>query len=489
MRSTHLCQNNMSSLKTNLSYSIAYQILNIILPLITAPYIARTLGLSGVGIYSYSFAVMSNFQIFAMLGITNHGSRSIAFATDAVEKCKHFWGIYFIQWVTHILVGLAYLTYSYSQLCINAKLSIILGIGLLSGVLDISWFFFGMEEFRLTVVRNFFMKIATTVLIFVFVDGAEDLYLYATIMALGTLASQSYLWFYVPKFIKWSMPSLSLVIRNIKPVLILFIPIVSFSVYKILSKILLGAMSSMEEVGLFENASKLLNVPLGFISAIGAVMMPRVSSLLKEKNAQKVEELMGLSLKMNTLVMSCLAFGLISTSDPVVIILFGDDFYGSSPILSILSISLFFVAWASVIRTQWLIPNNKNRIYVISTIGGAIVSIVSNLLLIPLMGGMGAAVSSVLAESSIFIFYMFSLKKQGSCGAALTKSIPYIAFGSIMFAIVYFYIKSVDGLFSEWGVLSTSVLLGIVTYATPAVLYMKYRDCPMYRLILKSIKR
>jgi O-antigen/teichoic acid export membrane protein len=479
----------MTKLKTNLSYSVAYQILNIILPLITAPYIARVLGLTGVGLYSYSFAIMNNFQILAMLGITNYGSRTIAFAITPMERSKRFWEIYTIQCFSHIILGLLYVSYACSNFCVNYNLAFIVGIGILSSLLDISWLFFGLEEFKLTVIRNFSIKIVTTVFIFLFVKDVNDLSLYAAIMALGTLVSQSYLWFYIRRYIKWITPSLDLIRKNIKPILVLFIPILSFSVYKILSKIILGAMSTVEEVGLFENASKLLNVPLSFISAVGAVMMPRISTLLKEKNIDKVEEFLGTSIKMNTIIMSCLTFGLIATSNYVTLILFGDEFKGSSPILSILSASLLFIAWSSIIRTQWLIPSNRNQIYVISTIGGAIINIISNLFLIPIWGGIGAAISSVLSESFIFFSYLFFMKKYKiSCGD-FVRSIPYIICGIIMLFTICLYISEMKSKLANLTLLISSILVGIVVYTIQSFLYVRFRDKQIYHLILRIVKK
>lgn len=479
----------MARLTTNLSYSIAYQILNIILPLITAPYIARVLGLTGVGIYSYSFAIMNNFQVFAMLGITNHGSRTIAFAMKSKERSKYFWEIYLIQCFSHIVVGIIYFAFSFSDLCDDSNLAGILGIGILASLLDISWLFFGLEEFKLTVIRNFFVKIVVTVLVFTCVKEPKDLYLYASIMVLGSLFSQSYLWFYITKYIKWVAPSLSSLKRNIKPILILFIPIISFSVYKILSKILLGAMSSVEEVGLFENASKLLNVPLGFVSAVGTVMMPRISALLKEGYNQKIEEFMGVSIKMNTIIMSCLTFGLMSTSTPIILLLFGEEFVKSSPILSLLSISLLFIAWANVLRTQWLIPSGHNQIYVTSTIGGAAVSVMSNFLLIPIWGGIGAAISSVLSESFIYFSYLLFMKKCGINQKDFIRSLPYVVFGITMFGVIYFYVKMMGCELSNLALLLSSILIGAIVYIVQTLIYVKLYDRQIYQLVLKIINK
>lgn len=203
----------------------------------------------------------------------------------------------------------------------------------------------------------------------------------------------------------------------------------------------------------------------------------------------KVEEFLGTSIKMNTIIMSCLAFGLIATSTPVILFLFGDEFKGSSPILSILSVSLLFIAWANVIRTQWLIPSNHNQIYVTSTIGGAIVSITSNLILIPICGGIGAAISSVLSEAFIFFSYLFFMKKNKiSCGY-FVKSIPYVVFGIIMLIVICFYMSETKHELSILTLLTSSIFIGAVIYIIQVLLYVRFRDQQMYHLILKIIRK
>ena len=87
----------------------------IILPLITAPYIARTLGAEGVGIYSYTYSVAQYFLLFAMLGISNHGNRSIAAVReDDCKLSRTFWSIYSIQAFMYVLAIIAYLIYLFA---------------------------------------------------------------------------------------------------------------------------------------------------------------------------------------------------------------------------------------------------------------------------------------------------------------------------------------------------------------------------------------
>ena len=66
------------STKINLLYNMSYQVVVLVLPLITTPYISRVIGASGVGTYSYYDSIAQYFVNFAKLGILNYGNRTIA---------------------------------------------------------------------------------------------------------------------------------------------------------------------------------------------------------------------------------------------------------------------------------------------------------------------------------------------------------------------------------------------------------------------------
>ncbi len=115
-----------------------------------------------------------------------------------------------------------------------------------------------MEKFRITVTRNAIVKILTVVAIFVLVKKSTDIYLYIFIMAAGYLVSQMIMWLFVKKYITFVIPSVSNIIKHIKPNVTLFLPVIATSIYKIMDKIMLGSMTNMSQVGYYENAEKKL---------------------------------------------------------------------------------------------------------------------------------------------------------------------------------------------------------------------------------------
>lgn len=461
----------MSSLKKNLAYNVAYQILVIILPLITAPYVSRVLGADGLGTYSYIFSIVTYFGLFGMLGIANHGNRSVALVRDNRQKVSEaFSNTYIIQLCTTVIALLLYFLFIYCWFSGDKTIAYIESIIVLSYVLDITWFFFGLEQFAVTVTRNAIIKIATVVAIFIFVRSREDLWIYALIMSCGMLFSQIYLWLRIRKYADFCKPSWSQVKSNIKPVLMLFIPAIAYSIYKLLDKVMLGAMSSMSQVGLFDNAEKIINIPSSLITAFGTVMMPRVTVLLGTGDEHRISYLNKISVRYFTLLVVGAAFGLAGICNVLAPVYFGSEFVGSAPIIAGLGFSLIFVTWANVIRTQYLIPNKLDKPYVISSVIGALANLAVNIILIPKFAGIGAMIGTIIAEFTVFFVQLILVRRSFPMSQYLQPVLFLFPIGMIMFAVVY-WIGAYMG--NTIITLIIQILVGGFLYLSGSMVYLK----------------
>lgn len=461
----------MSSLKKNLAYNVAYQILVIILPLITAPYVSRVLGADGLGTYSYIFSIVTYFGLFGMLGIANHGNRSVALVRDNRQKVSEaFSNTYIIQLCTTVIALLLYFLFIYCWFSGDKTIAYIESIIVLSYVLDITWFFFGLEQFAVTVTRNAIIKIATVVAIFIFVRSREDLWIYALIMSCGMLFSQIYLWLRIRKYADFCKPSWSQVKSNIKPVLMLFIPAIAYSIYKLLDKVMLGAMSSMSQVGLFDNAEKIINIPSSLITAFGTVMMPRITVLLGTGDEHRISYLNKISVRYFTLLVVGAAFGLAGICNVLAPVYFGSEFVGSAPIIAGLGFSLIFVTWANVIRTQYLIPNKLDKPYVISSVIGALANLAVNIILIPKFAGIGAMIGTIIAEFTVFFVQLILVRRSFPMSQYLQPVLFLFPIGMIMFAVVY-WIGAYMG--NTIITLIIQILVGGFLYLSGSMMYLK----------------
>ena len=260
-----------TSLKKNYIYSIAYQILTLLIPLITTPYLSRIFGAEYIGIYSYTNTIAQYFVLFAILGLNNYGNRAIAIVRDDKEKLdKTFSEIYTMQLITGITALSIYVLCAVFFFKEYRFYSLILTIYVFSSVVDINWLFFGLEKFKLTVTRNATIKLISVVAILKLIRSKEDLWLYTAIFAMSAFFSNALLWIYAAKEVKFIKPSIKGVCKHLKLNLIMFIPVIAISIYKYMDKLMLGGFSKIE-VGYYENVEKIFTVAMGFVTAFGNV--------------------------------------------------------------------------------------------------------------------------------------------------------------------------------------------------------------------------
>lgn len=456
-----------STVKKNLAYNFIYQILAVVLPLITTPYISRVLGPKKLGEYSYSYAIAYYFVMITMLGLNNYGNRSIAMVRDDKEcLAKEFSSIYFMQLVTGLISLVIYIVYG--LLFSNATMTWILSLYVISAIFDINWFFFGIEQFKLTVTRNSFIKIATTLCIFVFVKNQEDIYIYGLIMVVGILASQLVLWPFLKRYTKLVKVSYKDVVRHIKPNLILFIPIIAVSLYKVMDKIMLGILTTKTEVGLYEASERVIQIPMAFIQSMGTVMLPKMTNLVAKNDEKATEIYFSKSIMFVMFLSASLCFGIMGCARYFVPFYYGSGYWKCVYLFQILLPSCVFLAFANVIRTQYLIPRKKDRIYITSVIMGAIVNLIINFLLIPQFASIGAAIGTLIAEITVCIYQAVSIRKEIPIEKNALESLIYV----IPAIVMYLLLLLVNPPYSAVANLFILVILGVNIYCVVLILML-----------------
>ena len=428
----------MNNIKKNLVYNIIYQIMILIIPLIMAPYLSRTIAAKGVGIYSYTYSIVYYFMLICLLGVNNYGNRSIAkVRDDKKELSKTFWSIYFLQLIMGILMLIIYFIYVFISNSEYKYIAIIQALYIVSSILDINWFYFGLEEFKVTITRNSIVKIGTIVLIFIFVKSYNDLWKYVLIMSGTTVFSQLILWFLLKKKVSFIKVKYKDIVKHLKPNLVLFIPVIAISLYKIMDKIMLGKISDVTEVGFYENAEKITQVPMALISALGTVMLPRMSNIIAKGENDKVKNYISKSLSFIQFLSFAMCFGLIAIGYNFAPIFFGKEFQKSGILIMLLAITIPFLAFANVIRTQYLIPKEKDRIYIKSVIYGAIINLIMNFIFIPKYKSIGACFGTIAAEIMVMFYQSFSISNEIEILDYIKKSMPFLLKAVFMFIIVY----------------------------------------------------
>lgn len=462
------------SLKINIVMSILYKVLTLFVPLLTTPYLSRVLGAEGIGIYSYEYSIAYYFMIFIMLGLENYGNRAIAeVSNDKYRRSKKFWEIYSVQLFNSITA--IFLYFIYVLIFAQNKIMgwIMLGF-VVSAAIDITWYFYGIEEIATTVLRNFLIKIGSLVLIFTLVKKPQDLYKYALIMSIGTLVSQLYLWIMLKKTVSFVHIEIKEAIKHIKPLLVLFVPVVAISLYRVMDKIMLGNFAQKFEVGYYESAERIIQLPVQVINAIGMVMMPRIANMISVGNEWKTRKYLAISIESIMLICSFMSFGIMAVSNVFVPAFFGNGFEKCIPLFFVLLPSTWFLAFSNVIRTQFLIPRKRDRLYICSIFGGAGINIVMNFILIPRFASAGAAIGTLLAEMTVCGIQIIGVRNELPIGRYLLKSLYCILIGFVMFLLLkYIPIKTNND----------------INYLLIMILFGVFFALPFLLLELKHIKK
>ena len=383
----------------NYLYNLSYQILTIILPIITVPYVTRIFTSEALGNYVFYNSIVSYFSLFAMLGIGVYGTKQIAAASDVSST---FWNIYAIQLIASILAISVYVIAIFSIPQLGGVIPLIVGITLFAKMIDISWLFSGKEDFKKITIRNVVTRIIGVISIFTFVKSSDDLYLYVFLIVIFDFLGQFVMWMPAKKFIKRPSFNTKIMKKNLHPIVLLFLPQVAISLYVVLDRTLLGLLGSYSDVGIYEQGQKLISILLKVVSSLGVVMLPRVANLLSERRDKEAQNMVKFSFILYNLIIFPMIFGLIAVNEVFVKLFLGKNFQDVKYVLYIVVINIMFVGWTNILGFQVLVVRNKNKEFMLSTTIPAFVSVVVNIAVIPFFGYIGASITSVVVDILVF---------------------------------------------------------------------------------------
>lgn len=426
------------SIAKNYLYNLAYQILVMLLPLITTPYISRVLGANNIGIYSYTLSITTFFILFGSLGVALYGQREIAYHQNNKEKYSRlFWEIIILRFATMFI---SFIIYYFNFINGSNEYNIyykILILEIISNAIDISWFFQGLEEFKKIVLRNTFIKIISLILIFVLVKASNDLPVYFWIYAASLFFGNISLWFYLPKYLDRIKLRELRVFRHLKPTAMLFIPQVAVQLYTVLDKTMIGTIvSDKSEVGFYEQAQKIIKMLLTIITSLGVVMMPRVANFFANKDKEKIDENIKKSFRLVFLLSFPLIFFIFTGSDSFVPLFFGAGYEKTALIMKIISPIILFIGLSNVIGTQYLLPIKRQKEYTVSVITGSCINAVFNLILIPEYGAIGASIGTIIAELVVTGVQMYYTKNDFDFIKIIKIARNYLIAGILMFILI-----------------------------------------------------
>ena len=387
----------------NLRLQTYLQAINSVIPLITTPYIARVLGATQIGVFSSHHSFACFFTLFAVFGTTNYGTRCISAERDETKRRIVFGEIYALQLITCAISSSLYLAYCI-LLADNKSMAFLQFITLFGCFIEISWYYFGIEDFKLPVTISAVFRVLSVVLLFLFVKTENDLWIYTLIMLISALLSQIVLWMKIVRagYIRAGEIRIHDVKKHFIPNAKLFIPMLAMTVCNSTDKAMLGSLSSYTQAGYYANIDRVINVPFSIFSGFGTVFLPRITSIFLESK-QKAKDFFFDTLSGVVMLGVGISCGIIAVADAFIPFFLGPGYEPCIALIKIFSPVIIFKCISNAIRMHYLVPFKQENIYIKSTIVGAVLNLVLNFFLIPTYGAIGAILTTLVSEVIVLV--------------------------------------------------------------------------------------
>lgn len=398
----------------NFIYNTSYKLLLIIVPLVATPYVSRVLHPEGVGIYSYTYTVATAFSLFAALGTNTYGQREIAYCQqDKQKRSQVFWELVVYRFITTAVVIVAYFVFlnihQKYELFLLEQTFIIAAVGF-----DVSWYFRGIENFKIVVIRNALVRGVALIAIFVFVKTESDLGKYIFINAASTFFGNV---LFVPQLKNevYYVPFRTLKLNvHTKGIFGFFIPLISVEIYSQLDKLMLGAITTNSlENGYYEQTRQIVTFMVAVVTSINAVLLSHIANLYINNQKKEIIESYRQSLNVIYIILFPMCIGMLVISQNFTAWFFGADYGKVAMLLDLSCPLLIFMCIGNFIGVQYLSPMGMQNKMTKAYLTAAVVNFCLNLLLIPRLYSVGALIASIIAEAvSCFIQLYYFAKSE-----------------------------------------------------------------------------
>lgn len=481
-------KNTTKSIKKNYLYNVMYQILAFIVPLVTTPYVSRVLGATGIGDYNYTVGIVTYFGLIAATGTSSFGNREIAKCQDnSYERSKLFWEIWIFRLTCTMIALIAYGIFIFSFLEQYRYLFLIQLFTVGSWIADVSWFCQGMENFKVTALRNVFIKIFGTVMVFLLVKNKNDLGIYTMIYSVTFLLGNISMWGYVAKVVHWIPIKELTPFKHTKGILELFIPVIAIQIYTVLDKTMLGTLGNTTEVGYYSQADKIVTLALTIISSFIAVLLPRISALYASGEKVQLEKFINKALDYIFLLSLPMLVGCLIVIDEFVPVFFGSGYAPVIQVIQVLSILYVILSLGRLFGTLLIAEDKQNR-YTLAVTIASIVNFGFNVTFLKYtsLGAIGVSLASVLAECMATLIQFYYVRDVISKKLLLTSVKKYI-FSTITMAIVLIILRII--MKSNIVMLLIQVIIGVGIYFGILIIKKDPIVCSVIQQFMKRLKK
>ena len=480
----------VKTIKLNFLLNLIRMFLGTAFIIITTPYIARVLGPESLGKVEYVNSIITYFMLFTVLGIPSYGIREVAKYRDNPKELNkvvaELLAILFMTTIISYIVLFTFL-YIYKSLFEIKDIILIMSTNIICNSIGVEWFYQGIENQLYITKRFILVRILTLIAIFLFIKSKDNYLIYAFILVMMQSGSNILNFINLKKYIsfkgiKFSNLKLD---KHMKPILIIFSATVATTIYLQLDSVMIGNINK-EAVGIYTVPNKLIRMMLVIITALGSVLLPRITNCLKNKDYKNYNIYINNSLNYIFFISIPVAVSCFLLADNIINIMAGSQFKDSILTMKILSPILFTIGIAYFLGFQLLYPIGLEKYYTYSVIVAAVVNFIFNYLMIPKYLQNGAAMGTVIAETAgPLIMLFFARKYLKKINFFSVKRLKYFVATFIM-SLVIIFIKRLE--VSSVKTIVLSFILGGMTYISILLLLKEEICVEGIKIIKKKVK-
>lgn len=456
------------SLGINALLNSLQNLLNLIFPLITFPYISRVLSVNSVGKYNFSSSIISYFLLLAAPGISTFAVREGSKFRENRSEFSYFAGKIFSINLISMFVSyvLLFIIISCVPTLHEYRLAILIfSIQIFFTTIGTEWIYIIYEEYSYITLRNIFFKIISIILLFIFVKHSNDYLNYVIITVFASTGSYILNFFHAKKYWDLQVDFKFDIKQYLVPMLTIFMSTIAIQIYVNLDTTMIAFLVGDYSVGIYSVATKIYTM-VGFVMiAMLTATIPRLAMLAGQKRFEEYSNL--LKELVNSLAVIVLPgiVGLFMVSKDIIILIAGEKYISASFSLKILCFALIGSILSTFFNHCVLIPMKREKGTLISSSTSAILNICLNFILIPILAEKGAAITTAISEFVMAgMNYYFCRDKVGYIfkDRELLKNIVTTVMGCVAIIIVSAVCHfTINGVFLR---LLLTVIFSVISY-------------------------
>jgi O-antigen/teichoic acid export membrane protein len=393
-----------SELKNKFVYQIITSATQVLVPLVTYPYITRILGPDSLGRVNYVDFLAQVFTILAAFGIPFYAIREIAAArNDAPKRALLIKEMTLLQTIFSITATIGFVLFTFNSWPANPTLYLLATINIIVSSFSFDWYIQGMEEFKFAAARTILIRLAMIIALFLFVKTNNDYTLYFGIFTAAVLIISilnSYKLLTENHFAKQPLN----LRQHVKPLWHFFLTSSAISIYVYFDTIILQHITHNEQaVGYYTTVLKMVKVFLVAIIAIGTVLIPRLSYLASTGDTNEIKKYLNKLLQFIIVAGLPVGAGLFILAPEIIETIAGEKFLPAVPLMRILAFLPLIIGLSNLFCFQTLVPFKQEKKFLLAAGTGCIVSVSLNFLLIPHFAEAGAAYACMATELVITV--------------------------------------------------------------------------------------